>query len=209
MWLLLALDAFARAPKSDRLVNVGVGAGAGLVAGAGEDAWGAGFGQRVAVGITPGGGFGALGLELTHSRHAIIDADALFPNASVPADAITGGRDLVTLDLGYRVGINIYGQERPEIQAIPFLRPAIGGALAATDLMVPSFAGQSRMISRALSPMVTLQAGCEVRFGHHFSLLPNIAGHVFLARNAGEQGEKETFDLEWHVLPALDASLSF
>jgi hypothetical protein len=120
MWSLLVAAALAAPPKSDRLVNVGLGLGAGLVAGQGAEAWGAGFAQRVAVGITPGPGFGALGLELGHTRHPVTDADALFPDVSVPADEVSGARDLVTLDLGYRIGVNVYGRERPLVMAIPF-----------------------------------------------------------------------------------------
>lgn len=210
MLLVLVGTALALPARSDRSATLGVGLGPAFIAGAEEEPWGVGLAERFSVGLTPGyGGVGSLGLELTHSHHDVVASDAFFPGLTAPADTIDGGTDLTTLDLGYRIGIDLYGKHPPTLRVIPFLRPAVGGALEATVLTVPSFAGRSDLTSHVPSPMLTLAGGAELRIGHVWSIVPALTGHVLLAHDQAEQGQKERWGIYWHVVPSVDVAVSF
>lgn len=209
MLLLLAAEALARTPRTDRHATVGLGFGAGFVVGDVADAWGPGFGQRLSLGVTTARGISAVTLDVTHSYNAVANADALFAEAEPDADAVTGGRDTIALDLGYRGGFDLYGGERPGVRVIPFVRPGLGVAVIASELTLPSFAGHSILQSRVPSPVVSMGLGAEIRIGSVFSVSPGLTAGVYFAENLGEQGEKDTYGIEWIVLPAIDLAASF
>lgn len=208
MWLLLVADALAR-PKADRHAVLDLGLGAGIIAGDAGGAWAGGFYQRLGLGVTVGRGLSAFSLELGHSYNPVADADVLFAEASPPADVLVGGRDTLCFELSFRGGFDLYGGERPFFRVIPWLRPGLGGGLVATELDLPSFSGSSKLQSRAASPLVSLGIGAELRIGSVFSLLPGFTAALMVAIDEGEQGAKDEYGVEWLLLPALDAGISF
>lgn len=191
--------------------SVSVGLGGSWIFGGNADGYGGGVAERVAVGLALGQA-SALTLDVDHARHGVRDASAYFPDADVPAGAVSGFRDYTAVDVGLRLGWDLAeGARRDEdaVSVVPFVRLGAGVALTTTLVDVPSFDGRLPLRSQAVLPAPSLGVGTEVRIRRWFRVVPHVKAHAVLAADASELDGGERWGVEWRIQPAVDASFHF
>lgn len=191
--------------------SVAVGLGGSWIFGGNADGYGGGVAERLSVGLALGQ-TSALVLDLDHARHGVRDASAYFPDADVPADAVSGFRDYTALDLGLKLGLDLAEKSRVEEDAlavVPFVRLGVAAAFTTTLVDVPSFEGRLPLRSQAILPAPSLGAGAEVRIRRWIRVVPHVKAHAVLAADASELDGSERWGVEWRVQPAVDASFHF
>ncbi len=172
-------------------------------------ALGPGTSSALSLGL-PLGRLSAFELGVAHADHAITQARGMFPETTVDADAVSGGRRYWSPRLVARFGFPMpMKQEDPKVRAFPVLRIGAGLGYSLTRLDVPSFDGVRRFESQAFGPLFLLGAGAEVRIGPHLCVLP-----IFDLEGTGYQngdehtGAKEN-GVEWRSNPMLMVGARF
>jgi hypothetical protein len=177
-----------------------------------DPAWGPGFAQRLSAEVAMGP-VSAFTFDFEHARVRAADADALFPDAAVPADAVAGHLDTFSFDAGPRIGIDL---RRPEarldheaLHAVPYVRFGVVGSLTRARLEAPAFAGTIAMPGALAGPGVSVGAGCNVRIKRWFALNPGARMTAMLVQDPSEDGGKDVWAVAWRLAPGLDVSFDF
>jgi hypothetical protein len=197
--------------EAPRRAAVAVGVGGSWIVGDNAAGYDAGAAERLVVDIATGHTT-AFTVELDHARHALADAGAYFPDTPLPADAITGFRDYVVVDAGFRLALDVRGPDADpdRVTALPYLRVGLGLALTNTLLDAPGFAGRVAMRSRTAWPAPGFTAGAEIRIRRWISLFPQIKTQFQVFEDGAEStGGHTRVGAEWRIQPALDASINF
>ncbi|MDP2309034.1 MAG: hypothetical protein Q8P18_23625 [Pseudomonadota bacterium] len=215
--IALAAAAEGSGPRfvSDRpplVVSVGAGLGGSWVLGANAEGYGGALSERVTVDL-PTGDLVAFTVELDHARHRLSDAAAYFPEAPIPKGALTGFRDYLGVDMGFRVGLPVgdpRAREATRVYAVPFFRLGLGVAVTSTLLDAPGFDGRVALRSNTVWPTPSLSAGADVRIRRWISLLPQLKTQVQVFEDSAESvGGATRVAAEWRFQPALDVSIHF
>lgn len=177
-----------------------------------DPAWGPGFAQRLSFEVAMGP-VSAFTFDVEHGRSAVVDADALFPDASVPFDAVRGHRDTFAFDAGPRIGIDLRSPEArvdlEALHAVPYVRFGVVGTLVRAELEAPAFDGTVTLPGSLAGPGVSVGAGCNVRIKRWFALNPNVKLTGMLAEDPSEDGGKDRWGVAWWMAPGLDVSFDF
>lgn len=193
-----------------RLLSIAAGLGGSWIVGDNADGYGGGLSERVVVDLATGD-LVAFTIELDHARHTLSDAGAYFPEAPVPRGALTGFRDYLVVDVGFRLGLPVGAPRvRPpdRVHAIPWLRVGVGVGVTSTLLDAPGFDRRVALRSNTVWPTPSLGAGAEVRIRPWISLLPHIKTQVQVFEDTAESiGGATRVAAEWRFQPALDVSI--
>ncbi len=211
-----------------RVGGVAVGVGGSWIVGANGGGYRGGLAERLAFDVAlgrhrPNAVIGAFTVELDHARHSLTDAGAYFSDASssatdstgttIPPSALTGFRDYIVLDAGFRVGFDVSGTERAsvgEVRVLPYVRLGVGVAFSSTLLDAPSFTGRVAMRSRTAWPAPGLSLGAEVLVRRWISVLPHVKTQVQVFEDAAESmGADTRLAAEWRLQPAIDVRVNF
>jgi len=197
---------------SDRpppLVSVAAGVGGSWILGSNADGYGGGLSERVVVGLATGE-LVAFTVELDHARHLLTDAGAYFPEAPIPQGALSGFRDYLVVDLGFRFGLPVGSRDAARVHVVPYLRLGVGVAVTSTLLDLPGFDRRVALRSNTVWPAPSLAAGAEVRIRRWISLLPHLKTQVQVFEDSAESiGGDTRVAAEWRLQPALDVSIHF
>lgn len=220
--MLLVLAALATAAPSGwsgprvvgdvppRKVSIAAGIGGSWIVGENADGYGPGLAERLLVDVAAGE-HAAFTLELDHARHTLEDAGAYFPAAKFPSGAITGFRDYLVVDAGFRFGGEVGPPGDPgRVRVFPFGRVGIGLAFTSSLLDVPGFDGRVALRSNTVWPAPSLGTGVEVRVRRWLSLVPHVKTQVILTEDPAETSAGSSrVAAEWRFQPALDVSINF
>jgi hypothetical protein len=196
------------APRHRGSVVVGAAASIPLA----DTAWGPGFAQRISGEIALGP-VSSFTLDLEHARERLVDADALFPDAEVPPDAVSGARDTFLFDVGARIGVDLRRPDaRDDVNAVhlvPYVRFGLVGNLVRSTLIAPAFDGEVRMPGTVAGPGVSAGAGINLRVKRWFAVNPHAKVLSLLVEDPSEDGGKDRWGVAWRVQPGLDVSFDF
>jgi hypothetical protein len=193
-----------------RRASVSAGLGGSWILGENAAGYAPGLAERVTVDLALGPAT-AFDVEFDHARHVLDDASAYFPGANAPADALSGFRDYMSVDAGFRLGFDATAQARsPVVRVFPYVRLGLGAAFTNTLLDGPGFAGRVAMRSRTAWPAPSVAAGVEVRVRRWISLVPQMKSQVQVFEDVAEStGGKTSVAAEWRLQPTLDVSINF
>ncbi len=200
-----------REPLVDRRVDVAFGLASQWGLGGTSSAWETALAERFEF----SGEIGrrqrtSVGFALVHSRPEVADASGLV--AGVPAEAIEGWRDELSVLFTIRVPLQV-GAALPALQPIVRFLPSFGfsGGAFITDahLALPSFEAFVPLRARAVTPAFGARFGVECRFYSWLSLLPHAELLVTVGPNRREQTGGETYDAEGRLLVGADAVVRF
>ncbi|MDP2316082.1 MAG: hypothetical protein Q8P41_24510 [Pseudomonadota bacterium] len=195
-----------------RRAAIAAGLGGSWIVGDNAAGYGGALSERIVVDLATGDLI-AFTVELDHARHALVDAGAYFPEAPIPAGALTGFRDYLVIDAGFRLGIPVgdpRARRSDRVRGVPFVRIGVGLALTSTLLDAPGFDGRVAMRSNTAWFAPSLSAGAEVRIRPWISLLPHMKTQVQVFEDTAESvGGPTRVAAEWRFQPALDVSIHF
>lgn len=197
-------------PTADRarLASFASGIGASFVAGKGG-AYSPAFAERMVLSLSMGEA-SALSLEVDHARHTLANASGLYPEFTVAADAASGYRDFLTLELGGRIGLS-FSERLPsdQIRAWPWLWIGAGCAFTDTSLEIPGFVGGVSVRTRATTPMATLGGGAEIRLKPWLSVHPGFKAQFLVANDHGEVDHLDKWGVTVRGQAAVDVAIDF
>lgn len=193
-------------------LTLAAGLGGSWLLGDNAAGYDAALSERVEIGL-PTGDLVAFTVELDHARHALTDAGAYFATdgrtAAIPADAVTGFRDYLVVDAGFRFGIPVVPAGRADVvRVVPYLRLGVGLARTSTLLDAPGLDGRVALRSNTVWPAPSLAAGADVRIRRWISVLPHVKTQVQVFEDVAESiGGSSRVAAEWRFQPALDVSI--
>ena len=194
-----------------RWVSVAAGLGGSWIVGDNAAGYGSALSERVVVDLATGDLVGFT-VELDHARHGLVDADAYFQGAPIPADAVTGFRDYLVVDAGFRFGLPVGGPDHADdpVRVVPYVRVGAGVARTSTLLDASGFDGRVALRSNTAWPAASLSAGAEVRIHRWISLVSHLKTQVQVFQDVAESiGGPSRVAAEWRFQPALDVSIHF
>ncbi|MSQ04049.1 MAG: hypothetical protein EXR71_19540 [Myxococcales bacterium] len=201
----------AEASAVDRRVVVAFGAAASWSAGGAAGIWAPASAQRLEVSGEVGRARRtAIGFSLVHARPDLLDAGELV--SGVPADAVGGWRDELSILFTLRVPIDVGAAlppEGPGLAVLPCF--GVGAGVLASDahLDVMGFGARAGVRSRSLLPVLAARLGVELRVWNWVSLLPHGELLLTVGPDAAEGGPGEVWDAEARVLAGADVLLRF
>lgn len=177
-----------------------------------DGGWGPGFAQRISGEIALGP-VSSFTLDLEHARERLVDADAVFPDAEVPSDAVTGARDTFLFDAGARIGVDFrHPDARDDFEAlhvVPYVRFGLVGTTVRSTLVAPAFDGEVRIPGSVAGPGVSAGAGFNVRVKRWFAVNPHAKAISLLVEDPSEDGGKDRWSVAWRLQPGVDVSFDF
>lgn len=193
-------------------LSVAMGLGSSWGVGGTTAAWAPALGERFEVSGEVGRHRVALGFALDHSRRELADSSVLIPDPAVPAAAVAGTRDELSLRFVVRVPLEVGAnlpQREPVLSVLPTFAVSAGIFASDAQLAVPSFEGRVDLRSRSLLPVLGARAGAELRVWDWMALLPHAELLMLVAGNRGELSGREQFDVEGRVLLGADVLVRF
>jgi len=199
----------ATADERPRITSIAVGLGGSILLGDNASGYADSLAERVVFDLATGD-LVCFSLEFDHARHPLTDSGAYFPEAPVPAGALSGFRDYYALDAGFRLGVPVGTRDPNRVRALPYLRVGVALALTSTLLDTPSLDGRIALRSNTAWPAPSLGAGVELRIRRWISLLPHLKTQVQVFEDTAEDlGGPTRVAAEWRFQPALDVSIHF
>lgn len=198
-------------PTRGRVVSLTAGLGGSWIVGGNADGYAGALSERFAVDLATGD-LVSFTIELDHARHALTDAGAYFPEVAIPDGALSGFRDYLVVDVGFRLGFPVGPPSRADdrVYAVPYVRFGVGAAVTSTLLDAPGFDGRVAMRSNTVWPAPCLSSGAEVRIRRWVSLSPHVKAQLQLFEDTAESiGGATRVAVEWRLQPALDLSFHF
>ncbi len=209
--LLLAGLVFAAPYVRSAPVGVSGGLDLGWLVGGNASSYRSGFGERLAAGYGLSNTTEIL-LSIDHAHHVLDDAGGYFATLEPPPTALGGGRDVIGLAGGIRVGIDRVDEwslpaERPRVY--PYGTVQAGVAFTRTTIQAPGFTGPVLLQSGTVTPRLAVGLGAEVRFSRRVSALPHLDAAALFAEDAGEVDGTLRWGAEVRIAPGLDVRVGF
>jgi hypothetical protein len=202
--------------------TLAVGLGGAWLFGGNADGFAPGLTERVAIGFSfgrdrapddtldgpppPPPGTSGFELVLDHARHPLTDAGAYFPGDDVPPDAVTGFRDYLMVEPGFRIGLSRPDPDAGHVTVVPWIHLGIALAVTSTRLDAPSLDGRLALRNVDAWPAPALGLGMDVRVRPWLALRPAVTGHVLVRDDPAESGTTTHWGAEWRIQPALDVA---
>lgn len=191
-----------------RKISVAVGLGGAWLAGGNAPGYGGGLTERLVLDV-PTGDLCAFTVDLDHSRHTLVDADAYFPSVVVPGSSLSGFRDYFTVDAGFRLGFPV-PRDPAVVSVVPYVRIGVGAVFTSTLLDAPGTDGRVAMRSNTAWFAPSLSAGGEIRIKRWISVLPHLRAQVQVVEDAPESTDAPSpIVAEWRYQPAVDVRINF
>lgn len=195
-----------RVAPAERVLDLSAGAGVAVLVGPTGSGYDAAFAQHGSMSLLLGKA-SAIGLEVTHGEHVLVDPSAITGVAGAP---LSGRRDWLGLHAAARLGFDVR-QGRPKergVVAFPWVELAAGVALASTELNAPSTSGTTSFVSRGIHPALGLGAGCEVRFLPWLSLHAGLHADLAIVEDRASAGGETAILAEGRLAPVLDLAVA-
>jgi hypothetical protein len=185
----------ANASAADRNPAMELGLGVGVLGGGSGGGYGVGASQRAGLDI-PAGPVHSVILSGEHAHHRLLDAQSYFSDAVVPEDALVGGRDRWSLNLGARFQLPLAAPSEDRVVVEPLIEIGVGFVATHTQVIVPGFAGRTRLGSWNTAPALNVGLGADLRLRRFLSLVPAVRVATSLQQDAAEQGGPASFGAE-------------
>lgn len=191
-----------------RKISVAAGLGGAWIAGSSAAGFSGGLVERLVLDV-PTGDLCAFTLDLDHSRHALVDADAYFPAVRIPGGSISGFRDYFAIDVGFRLGFPV-PRDPARVSTVPFTRIGVGAVFTSTLLEAPGIDGRVALRSNTAWFAPSLALGAEVRIKRWISVLPQVRAQVQVVEDAPESTDAPSpIVAEWRYQPTVDVRINF
>lgn len=170
-----------------------------------------GFGETVRVGYSVSNTSEIL-LTVDHAHHVLRDVGAYFPDLPAGSGDGAGGRDVIGLGLGLRVGIDRVDEwslPARRLRVYPFVQVGAGVGFTDTTVETAGFGGPVVLHSVAVLPRLSAAPGAELRLSRRLSLLPRVDCALLVAEDVGEVDGRSHVGAEARVAPAMDVRVGF
>ena len=206
--MMLAALWLDSASAADRNPSMELGAGIGVLGGGSGGGYGVGPSQRVGIDI-PAGPIHGVVISGEHAHHRLTDAQAYFPDAVIPADAMAGGRDRWSLNLGARFQLRLAAPTEDRVVVEPLFEIGAGFVATHTQVVVPGFAGRTTLGSWNTAPALNVGLGVDVRVRRFLAFVPAVRVATSLQQDAPEFDEPTIFGAEVRADLSLSARLTW